>query len=227
MVLAGDRRLPRRQPPGGAQEAFPTPPLPGRRVATFERFAAAARLAITEAQREAVELRHDRLAPEHLLLGLLHHPQDPSVAVLVEQGLDLPTARAAVVRLLGGGSAGVDGEALGHIGIDLTAVREAIEAGFGPGALDGPAERRPRGQETANRVRLDHRTKKVLELGLRAAAARRARTIEPGHLLVGLLQEAQLPPTREAREGLVTQMLTDHGLLPVAVYAKVLATLDA
>ncbi|WP_329570043.1 Clp protease N-terminal domain-containing protein [Kitasatospora sp. NBC_01266] len=196
----------------------------------FERFTAPTRQAITEAQREAAQLRHEFLGTEHLLLGLLHHPEDPCVAVLVDHGLDLPSARAAVVRLLGDGSATVDAEALGSIGIDLTAVREAVEATFGPGALDGrsggPSSGRSGGRDSARRVRFSHRAKQAIALGLSAAVARKAKTIEPGHLLVGLLQEAQQPPSLGQRQGLAARVLQDRGLVLATVHPAVLAALD-
>ncbi|MFF7634970.1 Clp protease N-terminal domain-containing protein [Kitasatospora sp. NPDC008050] len=195
----------------------------------FDRFTPATRQAVSVAQSEAARLHHPYLGTEHLLLGLLHHPEDPSVAVLVGLGLDLPTARAGVIRLLGDGSATGDAEALGSIGIDLTAVREAVEAGFGPGALDGPAGRSAKDRNTGSgsgRVRFTTRAKKAIELSLRAAVARKDRAITPGHLLLGLLQEATLGPTREQRQGLAARVIQDHGLAVTAVYAAVLATVD-
>ncbi|WP_327065887.1 Clp protease N-terminal domain-containing protein [Kitasatospora sp. NBC_01302] len=193
----------------------------------FDRFTPAARDAVSVAQWEATRLHHPYLGTEHLLLGLLHHPEDSSVAVLVELGLDLPTARAGVVRLLGDGTAGGDAEALGSIGIDLTAVREAVEAGFGRGALDGPASRPEKDKGPADgRVRFSDRAKKAVELSLRAALARKSKAITPGHLLLGVLQEAALGPTREQRQGLAARVLQDHGLAVTAVHAAVLATVD-
>ncbi len=183
----------------------------------FERFSQSARQAVVLAQTEAKELGHPSLGTEHLLLGLLHQPEDPSVDVLVSSGLDLPTARAAVLRLPGSGSPGVDAEALGAIGIDLTAVRETVEAAFGVGALDGPAEDRAgRGSRVRGRPRVTKRAKKALELSLRETLALKSRVIEPGHLLLGLLREG---------EGSAVRVIRDHGLDPGALRTAVLATL--
>ncbi|MGF1427735.1 Clp protease N-terminal domain-containing protein [Kitasatospora sp. LaBMicrA B282] len=195
----------------------------------FEHFTPAARRAVSDAHREGDRLQHAEVGTEHLLLGLLHDTEDPCVAVLTRHGLDLPTARAAVVRLLGGGTGEVDAEALGHIGIDLTAVREAVEAGFGPGALDGPPgarDRRTGGLRTGRRTRFSDRARKALELSVRAALARRSKVITSGHLLVALFQEAQQPSRREQRQSLLVRLLTDHGLVPATVYAEVLTALD-
>ena len=43
----------------------------------------------------------------------------------------------AAVRAFTGGD-GLDAAALGTVGIDLDAVRDSVEAAFGPGALDAP-----------------------------------------------------------------------------------------
>jgi ATP-dependent Clp protease ATP-binding subunit ClpA len=195
----------------------------------FDRFTQAAREAVGAAQTEATQLHHPLLGPEHLLLGLLHHPTDPSVAILVDLGLDLQTARAAVVRLLGDGSATGDAEALGTIGIDLTAVREAVEASFGPGALDdrtGRTGRAAKASADGGRVGFSARAKKAVELSLRASLARKERAITPGHLLLGILQEATLGPAREQRQGLAARVIQDHGLAVTALYTAVLATVD-
>ncbi len=58
--------------------------------------------------REALQLGHDHIGTEHILLGLLREGGGAAAEVLVELGVDLPSARAAVVTLLGddAGSAG-------------------------------------------------------------------------------------------------------------------------
>lgn len=187
----------------------------------FERFTVSARQTVVQAQVEARELGHSFLGTEHLLLGLLHQSEDPSVEILVGMGLDLPTARGAVVKLLGNGAEGVDAAALGAIGIDLTAVRESVEAAFGPGALDVPGDDRGkprRGVRTSGsggsggRVSFTGRAKKTMELSLREALALKSRTIEPGHILLGLIREG---------EGIAAQVLRGHGLDLQALRAAV------
>ncbi|MFD0530090.1 Clp protease N-terminal domain-containing protein [Kitasatospora arboriphila] len=102
----------------------------------FERFTDGARRVVMQAQVEARELGHEKVGTEHLLLGIVHDPADPVAALLAADGLDHEAARAEVVRLSGGH---VDGRALAAIGVDLDAVRAAVESAFGEGAL----ERRP------------------------------------------------------------------------------------
>ncbi len=72
----------------------------------FERFAAAARSAVTSSVQEA-EYRGDRrIGTDHLLLGLLH---DPEMSALV--GVDVQRARAE--------SAALDQQALAAVGVDV------------------------------------------------------------------------------------------------------------
>jgi len=163
----------------------------------FERFAAEARRTVTLAEDEARRLHHQHLGTEHLLLGLLAQPQDPTARLLARFGLDLSTGRSAVADLIGGPDPERDGAALAAIGIDLEAVREAVESTFGPGALDAPqSERRSRW----GGPRFTDRAKRVLALSLRAAADSQARRIETGHLLLGLLREGGGAAVRVLRE---------------------------
>ncbi|WP_348533241.1 Clp protease N-terminal domain-containing protein [Kitasatospora sp. MAA4] len=127
-----------------------------------------------------------------------------------------------MLRLLAGNPSGVDAQALGTIGIDLTAVREAVEAAFGPGALDGPggdpveSRRGSRASRIGGRKPWTRQTKKVLELAVRETVAMGQRAIRPGHLVLGLIGE---------NEGMAVQVMRDHGLDPAAVRAAVLPTL--
>jgi len=105
----------------------------------FERCNPEARQAIILAQTSARRLHHDYIGTEHLLLGLLYQPEVLAAAVLTERGLDGPMAEATILRLLGSGEPeadSLDADALRAIGIDLSMVRERVEAAFGSGALD-------------------------------------------------------------------------------------------
>ena len=185
----------------------------------FERFTVAARHAVVQAREESAALKHGHIGTEHLLLGVLRQADDPAAAVLVDAGLDLPTARAAVARLLGGGD---DTEALAAIGVDLDAVREAVEAAFGEGALDGPPapqEGRRRGWfkgEGGGRTQFTGRARKVIELSLRESLRLGSGDIGVGHLVLGLLREGQ---------GLGSRVIADHGLDPATVRRAVEAEL--
>ncbi|WP_282202723.1 Clp protease N-terminal domain-containing protein [Kitasatospora fiedleri] len=163
----------------------------------FERFAVEARRVVELAAQEARRMHHDHLGTEHLLLGLLAQPQDPAARVLGGFGLDLEGGRRAVLRALGGSGPERDAAALAAIGIDLAAVREAVESDFGAGALDAPPPaRRPR----RGGPRFTDRGRQVMALALRAATGRRARRIETGHLLLGLLREGGGVAVRVLRE---------------------------
>ncbi|MDR3036662.1 MAG: peptidase [Kitasatospora sp.] len=166
----------------------------------FERFAEEARRAVALAGTEARRMRHDHLGTEHLLLGLLAQPQDPAARVLGGFGLDLAGGRRAVLRALGGPEPERDAAALAAIGIDLDAVRAAVEHTFGAGALDAPPPaRRPRW----GGPRFTDRGRRAMALTLRAATGQWARRIETGHLLLGLLREGG---------GVAVRVLRDQGV---------------
>ncbi|MEY9969144.1 ATP-dependent Clp protease ATP-binding subunit ClpA [Streptacidiphilus sp. MAP12-16] len=170
----------------------------------FERFTDAARGTVEFAGTEARTLHHDCLGTEHLLLGLLHQPDEPAVAILVRAGLDLATARNAVQRLLSGRSL-PDAAALEAIGIDLDAVTQRVEATFGAGALSRPGGRSAGGRTrtATKRIGFTGRAKKVMELSVRAMRGRGDDHIGTGHILLGLLREGG---------GLAVDVLRDHGL---------------
>ncbi|MEY9844162.1 Clp protease N-terminal domain-containing protein [Streptacidiphilus sp. MAP5-3] len=170
----------------------------------FERFTADCRRTVVLAQEEARMLRHPMTGSEHLLLGLLGLPDDASVALLADGGLDLPTARQSVQRLHDATGPELDAEALGTIGIDLDTVREKVEAVFGVGALSataGPGDRRRGGRSVpGGHLPFTPDAKKALELSLREALALSSREILPGHLLLGLLRDEQAPAARVVRD---------------------------
>jgi hypothetical protein len=58
-----------------------------------------ARRALGFAAEEAARLHHDRVGPEHLLLGLLHEPDGEAAQVLLGLGLDLDRLREEVLKL--------------------------------------------------------------------------------------------------------------------------------
>ena len=159
----------------------------------FERFSPDARQAVATAQAEARRLHHNYIGTEHLLLGLMAQLQTLSARLLVEHGLDQPGTEAAILRLLGACEPApdeLDADALETIGIDLSTIREKVEAAFGPGALDREPARTRTGRLVSGRhVPFTARAKKVLELSLREALRLKADRIADGHLLLGLLRE--------------------------------------
>ncbi|MGH3629339.1 MAG: Clp protease N-terminal domain-containing protein [Sciscionella sp.] len=152
----------------------------------FERFSAAARRSTVLAQEEARMLHHSRIAPAHLLLGLLL-VDDPVVRA---SAAEVELSAASVRDVLRGTPTGpsLDADALAVVGIDLQEVRRAVEDTFGRGALDRGAEL-PTGH-----IGFTKAAKKCLELGLRTAvsmgSSRRGSVdrYEAGHLLLGVLR---------------------------------------
>jgi ATP-dependent Clp protease ATP-binding subunit ClpA len=177
----------------------------------FERFTSDARETVVLAQREARELRHGTIGTEHLLLALLDQPWTATAQVLGRHGLTRPLVVQAVTALTGGDD--LDAEALRALGIDLDAVRDRVEATFGPGALD----KRPAGRSSGH-IPFSPRAKKVLELSLREAIAQRSKDIREGHIALGLLREGR---------GLAMEVLRDRGIDPAVLRRDLEATLAA
>jgi ATP-dependent Clp protease ATP-binding subunit ClpC len=69
----------------------------------FERFTNKARDAVSFAQDEARELRHNYIGTEHLLLGVLRVEEGLGVRVLGELGVTVEQVRDQVVRIVGRG----------------------------------------------------------------------------------------------------------------------------
>lgn len=180
----------------------------------FERFSHGARAVVVLAQGHARRLHHGHLGTEHLLLGLLEQPGTVSGRLLVQHGLDKASAERAMLRLLGPchGSEQLDAEALEAIGIDLSAIRERVEAAFGPGALDrDPGRRRRERALTGGHLPFTGRAKKVLELSLREATRLGNRYIGDGHILLGILDEGG---------GLAAKVIADAGIDFVGLRAE-------
>ncbi len=153
----------------------------------FERFSRGARAAVVLAQEEARDLGARTIGPEHLMLGLLQGAGPDLAALLGGYGLSADVVRD---RLAGDGDAGFadDAEALRHIGIDLYAVRDAVNTSFGLDAFDAALHRSGRRRRRRGHLPFGRATRKALELALREAVAHKDRTIAAEHLLLGLLR---------------------------------------
>jgi ATP-dependent Clp protease ATP-binding subunit ClpA len=178
----------------------------------FERFTAGAREVVVGAQAEARELGHGTTGTEHLLLALLARPATQTAQVLARHGLGREQVREAVTALVGGDD--LDAEALTTLGIDLDAVRDRVEATFGPGALSRGGRRR----EPGGHIPFTPRAKKVLELSLRETLALGSRSITEAHIALGLLREGQ---------GLAAKVLHDRGVDLVDLRRDLVAALAA
>ncbi len=180
----------------------------------FERFTKQARQVAVDAQTQARQLDHGHIGTEHILLAILATPGTVSGRVLTRHGLTHEAATATVRRLLKEGD-DLDADLLGEIGIDLSAVKEKVEAAFGPGALDRPARRG--GRSPLGHIPFTKRAKKTLELALREAIALKHNHIADGHILLGLLRE---------RDGLGGRVIAEHGLDFDALRRELIDELD-
>lgn len=161
----------------------------------FERFSRSARTAVIVAQEDARELHASNIEVEHILLGVLAQAEPELTALLAEAGLTRDGVRRALAEQGNGIPLGPeDAAALRSIGIDLDAVRESLEAHFGEDALDRAAPDPRRGPFPWSRgghyghIPFTKDAKKVLELALREALGRKEKTIESGHMLLGILR---------------------------------------
>lgn len=145
----------------------------------FERFTKDARAAVVAAQEVARETGSRTTDSRHLLIALVEDP-GPVRRALLTIGADVEAVVGAARAELRAG--GIDPDALAAIGIDLDAVRDRADGVFGPGALER-AGRAPGGH-----IRFTPDAKKALELALREAIRLKHRTIQAGHLLLGILR---------------------------------------
>jgi hypothetical protein len=74
--------------------AFPPDPV------KFSRFTDRAKRAVIAARQEAIRRRHDRVLPEHLILGLLHEPEGLAARAIVALGVTAEATREALVAAL-------------------------------------------------------------------------------------------------------------------------------
>jgi len=217
----------------------------------WDRLTVEARAVMDTALTEADELGHGYLGDEHILLGLLGHPQTPAAAVLREAGLDLAGARTVLARLAVDGliprGRVDDAAALRTVGIDVEQVRERLSAAFGAEAVAAAvwrASRRPwwRGGGR-RRTPLCGRplfAKRALALAAAHADTTGQPAVDPQHLLYGVLRDAADPYGtglgRRGRRHLsqlgwtlgpvnpATAVLTAHGIDPGQVAARLAAT---
>jgi ATP-dependent Clp protease ATP-binding subunit ClpA len=162
----------------------------------FERFTPDARSVVTSAQDEARALRHPFIGTEHLVVAML--TRDCLAGRLLQaRGMVADPVRERL-RTWNRADTELDPAALATLGIDLDAVRRAAEEQFGPGALAADAKPMPRGHLPFTR-----QSKKVLELAVREAIAADAGEINSGHLLLGIIADA---------DGLGVRVIRDAGV---------------
>lgn len=141
--------------------------------------------------REALQLGHDYIGTEHLLLGLVREGQGVAAQVLVSMGANLRPLRDQVVKLL-----------KDHSGPEAPA--DDIGSATWPSPL---------GEErwlTAQRT-MSGRSREVLERALGEALAAAAPEIEPEHLLLALLGDVELLRRAEVDPHEIRRRLLEQG----------------
>jgi ATP-dependent Clp protease ATP-binding subunit ClpA len=156
----------------------------------FERFSRSARVSVVLAQEEARELNSDEIRPEHLLVGVLQSAGRDLASVLGSYGLTAGVIRdrLAAADSVEEESFDDDAEALRSIGIDLRAVRDAVERAFGPDAFDNALRKSGRRRRRRGHIPFTKPAKKVLELSLREALAHKDNMIGCEHIMLGILR---------------------------------------
>jgi ATP-dependent Clp protease ATP-binding subunit ClpA len=198
----------------------------------FERFTQGAREAVVRANAEARDLDQAPIGTQHLLLALLAEQDGPVALALRDHGVDAAYVRGEIRRRVpptadpsqAETDAG-DKAALKAIGIDLDAVRAAIEENFGAGSLQLPRESASRKRKlfgllpaNGGRTPFSDRSKKVLELSLREALRLKQKFIAPEHLMLGIIREGN---------GLAMLILTDKGVDIAGLRTAMTRSLDA
>ena len=174
----------------------------------FERFTRDARAVVISTQDLCHGIGADEVRPVHLLFALTEEGSGVR-DLLAGHGITtdavaecLGTARPARRAPLSED----DAAALRSLGIDLDAIRDAVERQFGKGALDEPTEDvshegagAPPGADDAGwaaggrfrrggHIRFGRGSKKVLELSLREAIRTGAHEIRTQHIALGVLR---------------------------------------
>ncbi len=155
----------------------------------FERFTKSARTAVTLAQEEARMLDRPQIGTEHVLIALAGDGPDPAAAALRSAGVTAGRLRAAAGAL---SADRLDAEALALLGIDLDQVRRAAEERFGRGALDVPSA----AHASWGHLPFSVPAKQALASAVRHSAALRTGSISSGHLLLGVLDDAETAAAR-------------------------------
>ena len=187
----------------------------------FERFTDRARAAVIRARATAAD-RGDQIRPVYLLHAVALG-EGTAARALAGLGVDAGTIERQLDRAaprgrpLEGEADSADAEALASIGIDLDEIKRRVEESFGPGALGrGPAPQGPASR--TSRVTMTGEAKQSLALAVKEARALRHTYLGDEHLLLGLLDAAQLSP----RGDFTLDTLRDLGIDPAQARQRVL-----
>jgi hypothetical protein len=156
------------------------------------------------ARDEAALLGHRYLGPEHILLGILRDAHSEAARILRAHGVDLEAAHAALAQLVDRdvvpGPRPSDAELFGMLGIDLRAIRRALDQTFSPQALEHATREATRARRKGiGRVpRTPLQDPPVLSGQTLVLTGEQARTLGYGEvgpelLLLGILRDVQTP----------------------------------
>jgi ATP-dependent Clp protease ATP-binding subunit ClpA len=190
----------------------------------FERFTEQAHRVVDLAREEAEGLGHRYLGPEHVLLGILREGASGAARLLQTHGVGLRAARDGLLTLAREGVVPApqptDRELLRTFGIDLEAVRRSTERAFGTQALAVATWRvtRRRSWRGARVVWTPlcgppFMAKHALQLASQQAATLGHGAVGPGHVLLGVLDDARGPVGR-MRASRRHRRITAHVGLP-------------
>ncbi len=156
----------------------------------FERFSRNARVSVVLAQEEARELNAEEIRPEHLLVGVLQSAGRELSGVLSGYGLTADVIRGQLNAADSSGDESFehDAEALRSIGIDLRAVRDAVDRTFGADTYDNAMRKSGRRRRRRGHIPFTKPAKKVLELSLREALAHKDNWIGCEHIVLGIMR---------------------------------------
>lgn len=183
----------------------------------FERFTESSKAVLVEAQDLAVELGSGYISAGHLLYGCAEVRAETAGRPMRDCGITAASVRRLLPHTPEQPAGQVDREALTAIGIDYEGVQAAVEATFGPGALDNAPDRRVPSSRT-RRPPFTPNAQHSLELALRAAHELHQHQIVPGHLLLGLLR---------LDNDFVSNLIEESGTTVAALSAAVLTSLAA
>ncbi|MBQ1096817.1 peptidase [Streptomyces sp. b94] len=169
----------------------------------FERFTKDARAVVQGAVEHAEGARAQTVDAEHLLLALLD--REGSRASFALSALGAGERKDAVRQALAearrrAGLTRAETDALAGLGIDVSEIVARVEEAHGVGAMSG--ERTDRRWWSGQHRSFSKGAKGVLEQALRAAVARRDRSIGDEHILLALT----------VRPGVAAEVLADHGV---------------